>query len=104
MAVEPLSVQANIDAAPGQPNPTGMADDDVSETEDIGDIWLTFWVVSALSAAASFVLIGLAKPTGWVALVGAVPLGLTVGGLVSRIRLARRWISSAVQTIFIPWW
>lgn len=81
-----------------------MADDDVSETEDVGDLWLTFWVVFALSAAGSFALIKLVSPTGWFALVGAVPIGVIVGGLISRVRLARRWISSAVQTLFIPWW
>jgi len=82
-----------------------MADDDnVSRIEDAGDLWLTFWVLGALAALVAFVVMRLSAATTAWAVIVAVPIGVAIGWLSCRIRIARRVVSSAVQTLFIPWW
>jgi hypothetical protein len=80
-----------------------MADDDVSETEDVGDLWLTFWVSTLLAGLAVFGLLRFLGFASW-AVVGAVVVGLGVGWVVSSVRPARRCVSHVFQLFAFPWW
>jgi hypothetical protein len=79
-------------------------DDDVSELEDTGDLWLAFWVLSVLVALGTFALLQLSELSTTLAVVVAVPGGFVVGGVACRIRVVRRWVSRTVQTLWFPWW
>ena len=80
-----------------------MADDEVSETEDVGDLWLAFWVSASLAALAAFGLLRFMGVASW-AMVSAIAAGLVIGWIVSSVRPARRFISHIVQMLAFPWW
>jgi hypothetical protein len=81
----------------------GMADDEVSETEDVGDLWLTFWVSAVLAGLAAFGLLRFMGLASW-AMVSAIAAGLVIGWIVSGVRPARRFVSHVVQLFAFPWW
>ena len=72
-----------------------IMDEQVSEIEDAGDIWLAFWVCSALGGLMAIALIAFLTSSGW-ALAGAVPVGFASGWVICRIRPARRFVSNVV--------
>lgn len=80
-----------------------MADDKASETEDVGDLWLTSWVSAVLAGLAAFGLLRFMGLAPW-AMVSAIAAGLVIGWIVSSVRSARRFVSHVTQLFAFPWW
>ena len=76
-----------------------MADDDVTELEDVGDLWLTFWVVLVLATLAGTAALSFVTPVHW-ALVIAALLAAGAAGLACNVRIARRLVSQVAQLFF----
>jgi hypothetical protein len=76
-----------------------MTDDDATELEEVGDLWLTFWVVSVLAAISATALLSMIAPLQWT-LVGALPIGVGAGWLASSARPVRRFVSHTAQLLF----
>ena len=80
-----------------------MTEDDVSKTEDVGDLWLAFWGGALIAGLATFGVLNVIGVESW-AIVSALAAGLAIGWIVSSLRPARRLISHVFQLLAFPWW
>ncbi|MBK6705473.1 MAG: hypothetical protein IPG56_18060 [Caulobacteraceae bacterium] len=90
---------ADVGATSWRSDLESMTDDDATELEDVGDLWLTFWVVSILADITATALLSVVVPLQW-SLVGAFPIGISAGWLASRARSIRRFVSYTAQLLF----
>jgi hypothetical protein len=81
-----------------------MRDEISSETADVGNVWLTFWLLLAVIGAAAWALLQFLEVVSFVATPSAILLGLIAAGTLCRLAVVRHWVSGALQAIVTPWW